>query len=129
MSDREEVSDEAERVWNRYLRRSKSEFNIEAIKMDFSDNSWEDVMYDPPFTNMSEEEQEKFKNTEKYTKDDPSDDIYQYSAILNAAEKGYFVDGEWKNFESPLAYAYYKLEPEILTYIESLEENILEIDI
>lgn len=129
MSDREEVSDEAERVWDRYLKRSKSEFNIEAIKMDFSDESWKDVMYFKPFSEMSEEEQEKFKNTEKLTKDDPTDDIYQYSAILNSAERGYFVDGEWKNFESPLAYAYYKYEPEILTYIESLEESILEIDI
>ena len=129
MSDRDEVSEDAERVWDRYLRRSKSEFNIEAIKMDFSDESWEEVMYYPPFADMSEEEQERFKKTKKYTENDPSDDIYQYSAILNAAEKGKFVDGEWKNFESPLVYAYYKKEPEILTYIESLEENILDIDI
>ena len=32
--------------------------------MDFSDESWEDVMYFKPFSEMSEEEQEKFKNTE-----------------------------------------------------------------
>ena len=129
MSDRSEVSEDAERVWDRYLKRSKTEFNLEAIKMDFSDESWEDVMNYPPFADMSEEEQERFKKTKKYTENDPSDDIYQYSAILNSAENGYFVEGEWKNFESPLAYAYYKIEPEILTYIESLEENILDIDI
>ena len=129
MSDRGEVSEEAESVWDRYLSRSKSEFNLEAVKMDFSDESWDDVMYDTPFADMSDEEQERFKQTQKYTPDDTSDDIYQYSAILNSAKKGNFVDGDWKNFESPLAYAYYKLEPEVLTYIESLEENILEIDI
>jgi len=129
MSDRADVSPEAEKVWTRYKRRADSEFNLEAVKMDFSDESWEDVMYDPPFAAMSEEEQEKFKNTKKYTEDDPTDDIYQLSAILNAAEKGNFVDGDWKNFESPLVYAYYKNEPEILMYIESLDENIIEIDV
>lgn len=129
MSDRSEVSEEAEGVWDRYLRRSKTEFNLEAVKMDFTDESWEDVMYDAPFSDMSEEEQERFKKTKKYTEDDPTDDIYQYSAILNSAERGVFVDGDWKNFESPLAYAYYKLEPEILTYIENLEENLIEINI
>jgi hypothetical protein len=129
MSDRSEVSEEAERVWDRYLRRAKSEFNLEAVKMDFSDESWDDVMYDAPFSDMSDEEQERFKQTKKYTEDDPTDDIYQYSAILNSAEKGNFVDGDWKNFESPLAYAYYKLEPEVLNYIETLDENLIEIDL
>ena len=129
MSDRGEVSEEAERVWDRYLRRSKSEFNIEAIKMDFTDESWDDVMYDAPFSDMTDEDQERFKKTKKYTEDDPTDDIYQYSAILNSAEKGVFVDGDWKNFESPLAYAFYKLEPEILNYIKSLDENLIEIDL
>ena len=129
MSDRGEVSDEAEGVWHRYLRRSKSEFNLEAVKMDFNDESWEDVMYDPPFSDMSREEQERFKNTEKYTKDDPTDDIYQKSAILNSAKKGNFVNGDWSSFESPLVYGFYKKEPEILNYIEDLDENLIEIDI
>lgn len=133
MSDRGEVSDEAERVWDRYLRRSKSEFNLEAVKMDFSDESWDDVMYNQPFSDMTEEEQESFKQTKKYTPDDTSDDIYQYSAILNSAEKGNFVDGDWKNFESPLAYAYYKNEPEIINYIKDLEKDLnlslIEIDL
>ena len=96
---------------------------------DFSDESWDDVMYYAPFSDMSDEEQERFKQTEKYTPNDTSDDIYQYSAILNSAKKGNFVDGDWKNFESPLAYAYYKLEPEVLNYIESLDENLIEIDL
>ena len=124
MSDRAEVSSDAERVWSRYKRRADSEFNLEAVKMDFSDESWEDVMYNKPFSDMSEEEQEKFKNTEKYTKDDPTDDIYQYSAILNAAENGNFVDGNWSNFESPLAYAYFKKEPEVINYIKDLEKDL-----
>ena len=127
MSDRGEVSEEAERVWDRYLRRSKSEFNIEAIKMDFTDESWNDVMYDAPFSDMSDEEQERFKQTKKYTEDDPTDDIYQYSAILNSAEKGVFVDGDWKNFESPLAYAFFKHETEIINYIHDLDKSLIEI--
>jgi len=129
MSDRGEVSEEAERVWDRYLKRSKSEFNLEAVKMDFTDESWNDVMYDAPFSDMSDEEQERFKQTKKYTPNDTSDDIYQYSAILNSAEKGSFVDDSWKNFESPLAYAYYKNETEIINYIEDLDLNLIEIDL
>ena len=124
MSDREEVSSEAERVWDRYLRRSNSEFNLESVKMDFSDGSWSDVMYNEPFSDMSDEEQERFKQTQKYTPDDTSDDICQYSAILNSAKKGNFVDGDWKNFESSLAYAFYKNEPEIINYIKDLEKDL-----
>jgi len=129
MSDRGEVSEEAERVWDRYLRRAKSELNLEAVKMDFSGESWDDVMYYEPFSDMSDEEQERFKQTEKYTPNDTSDDIYQYSAILNSAKKGNFVDGDWKNFESPLAYAFYKNETEIINYIEDLDLNLIEIDL
>jgi len=129
MSDRGEVSPEAERVWKRYLRRSKSEFNIEAVKMDFCDESWENVMYNAPFADMSEEEQQRFKQTKKLTPDDTSDDIYQYSAILNAAEKGNFADGDWASFESPLAYAYYKRETEIIDFMKDLDENIIELEL
>ena len=133
MSDRGEVSEEAEMVWDRYLRRSKTEFNLEAVKMDFTDESWDDVMYSAPFSDMSEEEQERFKQTKKYTPDDTSDDIYQYSAILNSAGKGNFVDGDWKNFESSLTYAFYKNEPEIINYIKDLEKDLslslIEIDL
>lgn len=129
MSDRQEVSPEAERVWARYKRRADSEFNINAVKMDFSSESWEDVMYDPPFSNMSKEEQDKFKATKKLTPDDETDDIYQMSAILNSADVGNFVDGDWNSFESPLAYAFYKSSDEIIQYMKDLDEAIIEIDV
>ena len=51
-------------------------------------------------------------------------DIYQHSAILNAAIKGNFVEGSWENFESPLAYAYFKTDPEVVNYIEDLEKDL-----
>lgn len=127
MSDREEVSSEAENVWRRYLRRSKSEFNLEAVKMDFSDETWNDIMYSEPFASMSDKEQKFFKKTKKLTPKDTSDDISQYASILNSAEKGNFVNGDWKSFESPLAYAYYKYKPEIIDYIKDLDESLIEI--
>ena len=34
------------------------------------------------------------------------------------------VDGDWKNFESSLAYAFYKNEPEIINYIKVLEKDL-----
>ena len=121
MSDREEVSSEAERVWDRYLRRSNSEFNLESVKMDFSDETWNDIMYNEPFASMSNKDQMFFKKTKKLTPDDISDDISQYASILNSVRKGNFVDGEWENFESPLAYAFYKKSPEIIDYVLTVD--------
>ena len=117
MSDRVEVSPSAERVWDRYLKRSNSEFNIHAIKMDFSDETWEDVIYDEPFSWMSDEEQEALKKTKKLTPDDTSDDIYQFSAVINGAKKGDFAGDDWANIESSLSYAFYKKSPEIIDYM------------
>ena len=42
----------------------------------------------------------------------------------NLIENGNFVDGSWSNFESPLAYAYFKKEPEVINYIKDLEKDL-----
>ena len=65
-----------------------------------------------------------FKKTKKLTPKDTSDDISQYASILNSAEKGNFVNGNWESFESPLAYAYYKKDPEVINYIKDLEKDL-----
>jgi hypothetical protein len=128
MSDRVEVSPPAERVWDRYLTRSKSEFNIQAVKMDFSDETWEDVIYDEPFSWMSDSEQEELKKTKKLTPNDTSDDIYQFSAVINGAKKGDFAGDEWKNIESSLSYAFYKKSPEIINYMLTADRVDSEFD-
>jgi len=117
MSDRIEVSPSAERVWDRYLARSQTEFNIQAVKMDFSDETWEDVIYDEPFSLMSAKDQESLEKTKKLTPDDKSDDIYQFSAVINGAKKGDFAGDSWENIESSLTYAFYKKNPEIIDYM------------
>ena len=128
MSDRVEVSPPAERVWDRYLERSKTEFNIQAVKMDFSDETWEDVIYDEPFSWMSGEDQEKLKKTKKLTPNDTSDDIYQFSAVINGAKKGDFAGDDWANIESSLSYAFYKKSPEIINYMLTADRVDSEFD-
>ena len=129
MSDRADVSEEAYKVWDRYKRRAGTEFNLEAVKMDFSSESLEDVMYEEPFADMTYDEQESFKKMEKLTPDDKTDDVYQVSAVKSAASKGGINVDSWKDFENPLAYAYYKHEAEIINYIKSLDENLITINI
>jgi hypothetical protein len=109
MSDRGSVSDEARNVWARYKQRADSEFNLTSVKMDVSDASLED------FSLVSDFDPENMK---KMTPDDPTDDMYQYSALMDMLDLD-DIKTDWREVESPLAYAFYKNKPEVIEYMEN----------
>lgn len=119
MSDRGSVSDFAYRVWDRYKKRSESETNLVAVQMDFNEETIDLAIDTLVYT---DEEAEFVKNIKQMTPSDPTDDVYQYSTIEHMIEKGEEIPSNWKDVKSPLAYAYYKIDNEIIEYIKSFEE-------
>ena len=117
MSDRLTVSDDAERVWDYYLRRSQSESNLEYIQMD----------YESIFGTPGELGIKGVSNNivvPKYTKDDPADDVEQISTFKNIFKRSgeeSLSDG-W--LKSPLSKAYYKTSNDVIPILEEL--NLIE---
>lgn len=128
MSDRGSVSDDARKVWDRYKKRAESEFNLVAVKMDINDASFEDY-YD-----YKEDEFEKLDldasepvQMKKMTPNDPTDDMYQFSALSDMMDSGNFKF-DWKEVESSLAYAFYKKEPEVIDLLKDITLSDFDID-
>lgn len=128
MSDRGSVSDDAKKVWDRYKKRAESEFNLVAVKMDINDASFEDYYdsHDYEFQNMMPGISEPVK-MEKMTPDDPTDDMYQFSALDDMMDSGEFKF-DWKEVESSLAYAFYKKKPEIINYLKDVTLSDFDVD-
>lgn len=117
MSDRLTVSDDAEAVWNYYLRRSQNESNLEYIQMDY------ESIYGTPgelgIKGVSDD-----IVVPKYTKNDPLDDIEQISTFKNALKRSgeENLSVEW--LKSSLSKAFYKTNNDIIPILEEL--NLIE---
>jgi hypothetical protein len=114
MSDRLTVSDDAERVWVYYLRRSQSESNLEYIQMDY-----ESIFGTPGELGIKGVSDDIV--VPKYTKDDPSDDIEQISTFKNVLKRSgeeSLSDG-W--LKSSLSKAYYKTNNDVIPILEELK--------
>jgi hypothetical protein len=129
MSDRGSVSDDARKVWDRYKKRAESEFNLTAVKMDINDASFEDYYdsHEYEFENMMPDKPEAVK-MQKMTPHDPTDDMYQFSAIDDMANSGEFKFN-WNDVESSLAYAFYKKSPEIIDYLKDITTSDFDLDL
>jgi hypothetical protein len=128
MSDRGSVSQEAEDVWNKFKKRSDSEFNLTAVKMDVNDQSLEDF-YDAKeyeFSYMTGGED--LKHMKKMTPEDPYDDMYQMSTLDNMFDRGEIVT-DWNDVTSSLSYAFYKEEPEVINYMKNIRRSEFDFDI
>ena len=114
MSDRLTVSDDAERVWDYYLRRSQSESNLEYTQMDY-----ESIFGTPGELGIKGVSDDIV--VPKYTKDDPSDDIEQISTFKNVLKRSgeeSLSDG-W--LKSSLSKAYYKTNNDVIPILEELK--------
>lgn len=128
MSDRGSVSKDAEDVWDKFKKRSESEFNLTAVKMDVNNKSLEDF-YDAreyEFENMITGED--LKHMKKMTPEDPTDDMYQMSTLENMLDRGEVVT-DWNDVTSSLSYAFYKEETEVIDYIKNIRRSEFEFDI
>lgn len=128
MSDRGSVSKDAEDVWDKFKKRSDSEFNLTAVKMDVNDQSLEDF-YDAKeyeFSYMTGGED--LKQMKKMTPEDPSDDMYQMSTLDNMFDRGEIVT-DWNDVTSSLSYAFYKEEPEVINYMKNIRRSEFTFDI
>lgn len=128
MSDRGSVSDDARKVWERYKKRAGSEFNLVAVKMDINDASLEDYYdaHEYEFNNMMSNQIDP-REMKKLTPKDPTDDMYQYAALDHMMDSGEFKS-DWKDVESPLAYAFYKKKPEVINYLKDVTLSDFDVD-
>lgn len=147
MSDRNSVSSDAESVWEKYLKRSNTEENLNYIQMDFGelgsnqtpdsefrlnndlenniglihDDSENYIIYNKVNDKVYQ------SKIEKYSPDNLEDDINQYSTFKNLINKGIDLDQiskEW--IKSPLSKAFYKDNLDIINQLEDLNLIIIE---
>lgn len=128
MSDRGSVSDDARKVWDRYKKRAESEFDLTAVKMDINDSSFEDYYdsHEYEFENMMPDKPES-ASMKKMTPNDPTDDMYQFSAMDDMMSSGEFKF-DWNEVESSLAYAFYKKSPEVINYLKDIALSDFDFD-
>ena len=148
MSDRNQVSEDAERVWEKYQSRT----DVVKVQMDFgelgsnSDPDADGLGYSnssklPGHLGVEYDENLEtpysiYYNTDKDENDYPitqyspnktSDDINQHSTFANLIKKGKSLEeisDEWLN--SPLSKAYYKESLDVITKLKSLNLYIEE---
>ena len=146
MSDRNQVSEDAERVWEKYQSRP----DVIKVQMDFGElgsNSDPDagslgyyfllpghmgIEYDenletPYSIYYNTNKDENDYPITQYSPNKPSDDINQYSTFANLIKKGKSLEelsDEWLN--SPLSKAYYKESLDVITKLKSLNLYIEE---
>ena len=132
MPDRNTISEEAESIWAKYMKRSENEENIKNIQMDFAELELENGYsisdegdyYSINYNNNGEDHYEVINQV---TPEDSSDDVAQNSAFNSLILKGYNIEElETQFLKSPLSKAYYKESLDVITKLKSLNLYIEE---
>ena len=136
MSDRRIVSENAEKVWEKYLNRS----DVLKVQMDFGEidsisinpiinklpgrlSIQHDESLENPYSiNYTDsDDNTTYEPIEQYSPNNPSDDIYQYSTFASLIKKGKSLEQiKYSWLDSPLSKAYYKESLDVITKLERL---------
>lgn len=127
VSDRSQVSDEAQRVWDVYYARCQNDNNLNCVLTDLDKNSLK-MLQKPNFYNRSDHPNLKSDYIDQIKNSTPEyawDDMIQTSAIKKMIQNGTGIPEDWSQVEESTCFAYYKNS---MPVIDMLKSKLLYID-